>query len=78
MKRNYPPEGFVDRLNEVINKSGLRMIEIRRRVNISDSRLYGYVNGEITPSLMILARLCVVLNTSADYLLFGEEKKCNT
>lgn len=74
MKQNYPPEGFYKRLREAIANSGLKMSEIRRKVNISDSCLYSYVNGVTLPSVTTLANLCRVLNVSADYLLFGRSK----
>lgn len=78
MKRNYPPEGFTERLNEAIYKSGLRPVEIQRKARISESCFYYYMRGDTTPSLMTLVNLCRVLDVSADYLLFGRVKQCNT
>lgn len=80
MRQHYPPEGFTERLNEAINKSGLSMTVIKERLQISWSCLYSYIHGYTTPSVKTLASLCRLLHVSADWLLFGKEvtKKCNT
>lgn len=73
MRRNYPPDGFTERLNEAIYKSGLSMTVITRRAQISESCYYSYVHGYTTPSVKTLASLCRLLHVSADYLLFGKK-----
>ena len=68
----YTVEGFTDRLNEAIWKSGLSNSEIIRKTNLSAGALWNYRNGA-TPNISALARLSVALNVSADWLL-GLEK----
>ena len=78
MRRNYPPVGFVERLNIVVYASDMNVSEICRRAKISQSCFYSYLHGDSTPSLTTLTNLSRVLRVSTDYLLFGVVEKCNT
>lgn len=65
-------EGFSERLKEEKMKSGLTCIEISKRIGRERKSIYGYMYGDTQPDAYTLAKLCVVFNTSADYLLFGK------
>lgn len=71
--KHYQPEGFSARLYESYIKSGLEITEISKRTKMARSSVYGYMYYGITPNITALAKLCVVLNIDADYLLFGKE-----
>jgi len=71
---NFFPEGFPERLNEAIDKSGLSNNEIIRRAKCSKTQFYCIRNAEVCPNLMAAARLSVVLGVSLDYLVFGKER----
>ena len=78
MTRRYthkrrPPEGFGERLREVIYKSGYGVTELGRLSGINHSNISQYISEEMAPSAWTLASLCKVLKVSADYLLFGKE-----
>lgn len=36
--------------------------------------IYSYLYGDTTPDALTLARLCVALDISADWLLFGKDE----
>lgn len=71
--KSYQPQLMNERLKEAINQSGLNCVEIGKRVGLERKSIYAYRDGDTYPNAMILAKLCVVLNVSADYLLFGKE-----
>ena len=65
-------EGFSERLRQAIYDSGMTCIEISRRIERERKSIYGYMRGDVQPDAYTMARLCTVLNVSADYLLFGK------
>lgn len=69
----YPLEGFTERLRESWVASGLTQGEVARRIGTERKAFCGYINARSMPDVLRLARLCVVFNISADYLLFGKE-----
>ena len=60
---------FSERIAEAIKSSGLSQKEIAEKLNISESNITNWKNGENLPSVEVLFNLCKLLNESADYLL---------
>ena len=71
--RRKAPEGFQERLKKAVYDSGLSLSEIERRSGVSHSSVSAYMSKDYSPTAFSLAKLCLVLNVSADYLLFGKE-----
>ena len=65
--------GLNIRLRQVFSESGLTCQEIARRCGVSPKCIYKYWYNQSSPSVQNLARICSVLNVSADYLLFGKK-----
>ena len=76
--KHNQPVGFFERLYDVYMKSGLEVTEISKRTGIARSSVYGYLYYGITPNITALFKLCIIFNTSADYLLFGGKRHWNT
>ena len=57
------------RLREEIKRSGMTTVEIARRVGVSPEMITQYCKTKKLPRLDTFARLCQVLDVSADYLL---------
>ncbi|MFI3166436.1 MAG: helix-turn-helix transcriptional regulator [Bacillota bacterium] len=57
------------RLRESIKLSGLTQKEIALQVGISFQTVSKYMTCDIFPALDTLAKLCQVLDVSADYIL---------
>lgn len=62
-------EGFTERLNKAINNSGMDVSVIGRKAGISRGMLYKYQYEMAMPTVGSLAKLSMVLNVSADWLL---------
>ena len=58
-----------DRIDEEIRKQNLNKKEVPKRCGFDRKNLFGHRNMRI----MYFAKLCEVLNISADYLLFGND-----
>ncbi len=67
-RRTANIEGFTERFNQAIWESDKDLSQISKQTNISRSCLWSYQNG-ILPKCDNLARLAIVLNVSADWLL---------
>lgn len=65
-------EGFSERLRQAIFDSGMNCVEISKHIDRERKSIYGYMRGDVQPDAYTIAKLCVVLNVSADYLLFGK------
>ncbi len=57
------------RLRQAIKNSGIEQKEIARLVGVSPQTISKYMRKDIFPALDTLAKLCVVLEVSADYIL---------
>ena len=57
------------RLRTAIKESGIQQKEIAKQIGVSK-----YMKADIFPALDTLAKLCVVIDVSADYIL-GIDKK---
>lgn len=62
-------EGFTERLNKAINDSGMDVSVIGRKTGISRGMLYKYQYEMAMPTVGSLAKLSMVLDVSADWLL---------
>lgn len=67
--------GYLQRLNDAYLLSGLNAVELGKIIHRNRKAVYKYMDGDTTPDVLTLARLCVALNISADWLLFGKEDK---
>ena len=65
------PEGMSERLKGCIEKSGLGIKETARRLGVSRSTLYRWLDEIAPPNVTELAKICKMFNVSADYLIFG-------
>lgn len=68
-KQRQQPYLFYERLQEAINKRGLNCVQLGRMVGKDRKTIYTYKNGDCLPDALTLAKLCMALNVSADYLL---------
>lgn len=62
-------EKIKGRLREEIKRSGMTTVEIARRVGVSPEMITQYYTTKKLPRLDTFAKLCQVLDVSADYLL---------
>lgn len=67
-RRTANIEGFTERFNQAIWESDKDIAVISKMTNISRSVIWSYQNG-VLPKCDNLARLAIVLNVSADWLL---------
>ena len=58
-----------NRIAREIEMSGMKQCEIAKAINVHPSAITQYLNGRSAPALDTLAKLCVLLDVSADYLL---------
>lgn len=57
------------RLTEAINNSHMTKKDIAQQVGVSSSMITQYVNRDKMPDIYTFARLCKVLEVSANYIL---------
>ncbi len=57
------------RLREVIAASGVAQKEIASRVGVSAQTVSKYMKRDIFPALDTFAKICALLDVSADYVL---------
>ena len=62
-------EDIKARLSEEIKRSGMTTVELARRVGVSSEMITQYCTTKKLPRLDTFARLCQVLDVSADYIL---------
>ena len=60
---------ITENLKKEIEQSGLKKSEIADRIGISRATLSQYLSGRAQPTLATLAKLCKVLDCSADDIL---------
>ena len=60
---------FSQRIKEALSQSVYTQKQIAKILNISESNIINWKNGDNYPSIEILYKLCVLLDVSADYLL---------
>ena len=57
------------RIAKEIETSGLKQCEIAKAINVHPTAITQYLSGRSAPALDTLAKLCLLLDVSADYLL---------
>ena len=62
-------EDIKARLREEIKRGGMTTVELARRVGVSSEMITQYCTTKKLPRLDTFARLCQVLDVSADYIL---------
>lgn len=65
-------EKFWNRIDNEIKRQNISKMQLAKRCRFDKKILYNYQYYMYTP---YFARLCAELHVSADYLLFGEERK---
>lgn len=69
--------GFADRLSKSMKTKNINNTKLAEMIGMERKTVSMWVNGYSMPNSLILARMCKVLNVSADYLLFGERGDVN-
>lgn len=64
-----------ERIAEARAASSLTQTQVGKMIGVEANTISMYERGERTPSVGIIASLARVLHVSADYLIFGEERK---
>ena len=72
MKQNLLITGFGARIATLANDRGLTARKLAQKAGITPSRIYTYINEESIPSAEAIAKISSILETSVDYILFGE------
>ncbi len=63
-------------LQENIRYSGLKQIEIAKKLNVKPQTIAAYLSGKAMPALDTFANLCVILDVDpADILCTNSERK---
>lgn len=62
------------RLRTAIKESGIPQKEIALRIGVSAQTVSKYMKTDVFPALDTLAKLCTVIDVSADHILGIEEK----
>jgi transcriptional regulator with XRE-family HTH domain len=67
-------QGFPERLTETIEAQGITTRQLCECTGKERKTIYAYKYGDRSPDAVTLARMCCLLQVSADYLLFGTKK----
>lgn len=70
-KRTGYLRGFPERLCEAMEASDMNCVELGKLIQRDRKAIYMYRNGDVSPDVLTVARMCAVLHISADWLLFG-------
>lgn len=73
--KNYMPKEFGERIKNLMIEKNITIKELCIDSKLTRFTLCNYINKNVNPSAYNLIKLCNALNVSADYLLFGEERK---
>lgn len=73
--KQYTQTEFGKRLYDKILEKDITFTSLSKITGISRTLIYAYIYDCVNPSVVQLVKLCSVLNVSADYLLFGEERR---
>ncbi|MBQ3596920.1 MAG: helix-turn-helix transcriptional regulator [Clostridia bacterium] len=66
-------KAFNEKLKMIRIENGLSQKQVAEKLGISASCYAGYEQGYRQPDLKTLAKICVILDVSADYLLGIEQ-----
>ena len=65
--------GFSERLQESFRASGMTVVDFAGKIGKERKVVYAYINADAQPDTYPLARICIALDVSADWLLFGKK-----
>ncbi|BAB05162.1 helix-turn-helix transcriptional regulator [Halalkalibacterium halodurans] len=65
---------FPERLRYLRKKHGLTMKELGKKINVAESTISGYENGNRKPDMDTLVKMAEYFNSSTDYLLGRTEE----
>jgi len=68
-------DGFWDRVDEEIHRQNKSKLQVAKKCKFDRKTLYRPKQDNRYIRAVYFARLCAELHVSADYLLFGEERK---
>lgn len=63
-----------ERIFDLMKKNGLKQKELANKIGIREECMSRYINNVREPRLLVIGKLAIVLNTTADYLITGREK----
>ncbi len=69
---------FPERLATLRHERGLTQTVLAERVDIHVSQIRRYEQGQAQPTLDVIRRLALALNTSADQLIFDPDERAPT
>lgn len=67
--------GFASRLCEKMAEAGMTQADLCRHIGIASSMISHYCTGQRIPSVPVAAKIARVLNTTVEYLTFGDYKR---
>lgn len=73
--KHFPLPGFQERLRDAWLATGLTQKDVGNMIGFNRKAISNWLNGDTLPNATALGRMCKVFHVSADYLLFGNEKK---
>jgi transcriptional regulator with XRE-family HTH domain len=62
------------RLRTAIKESGIQQKEIAKQIGVSAQTVSKYMKTDVFPALDTLAKICIVIDVSADYILGIDQK----
>ena len=65
-------DNFPARLKACMDAKKMNYAEVARLIDVDKGRIYHWVKGKNLPQAYYVAKLCEVLEVSADYLLLGK------
>ena len=63
--------GFASRLSEKMAEAGMTQADLCRHTGIASSMISHYCTGQRIPSVPVAAKIARVLNTTVEYLTYG-------
>ena len=75
--RNYMEPYMGQRIDLLLGRTGWKypVLELAKRTGYSREELNTYIYDCKIPNVLVLMSICRALNVSADYILFGSDKK---
>lgn len=73
MKFDIDIENFHNRLIALMDEKHFTGAELARAIEVEKNRIYVWRKGTCYPQMFYLARMCVVFDVSADYLIMGKD-----
>ena len=64
---------FSERLYKIMKENKITKTALAKEIGVSRQSVYDYCNNRTEPSLEVLAKICKVINESADYLIGLED-----